>query len=344
MKVNLQFIADQAKVSKALASRILNNKYVRVSEEKRKLVLDIAAKYNYQSNQIAASLRTQSTNTIALILPTLYFDFFGQLASTIETNARQKGLNVLICNSEEDLEVERHYLNMYRTGVIDGVLISPSDNTANVDLIQDMNSEGFPLVFVDRYIPHLPNSFVVTDGALGSRMLTESLLSKGHERIHFLSHTKSPDTSVQIDRYRGYRDSMVHSGFTPHRMWIPGDFETAKRQLIGVLTEKPAPTALVIVTTWDIKPLLHACFELQRKIPEDIEVAAFDRFLVPYTSRRDMEVAQNVHSPIMIVDQNPRSMGEKAFSALYSEMSNSKAEKTHCYLKPDLVSQEVLVK
>ena len=62
MTVNLQFIADKANVSKSLVSRVLNNKDVRVSDEKRELIIRLAEEYEYQSNQIAASLRTQKTN------------------------------------------------------------------------------------------------------------------------------------------------------------------------------------------------------------------------------------------------------------------------------------------
>ena len=40
--VTLQVIADKAHVSKALVSRVLNNRQVRVSEEKRAQILHIA--------------------------------------------------------------------------------------------------------------------------------------------------------------------------------------------------------------------------------------------------------------------------------------------------------------
>ena len=338
MNINLQFIADKANVSKSLASRVLNNKYVRVSDEKRELIKKLAKKYNYQSNQIAASLRTQKTNMIALILPTLYFDFFGQLAHTIETKAREKGYNVLICNSEEDLAIERHYLNLYRNGAIDGIIISPSDNSTNLDLMEEMNTAGFPMVFVDRYLKQLDNSFVTTDSYAGAKALTEKLIEKGHEKIYFLSHTKSPNTSVQIDRYSGYCDSLKTKGFKQHRIWIPDEFEKAEKILLDILSKDKKPTAFVIVTSWDIKPLLHACNGLNLTIPNDIEIAAFDKFLIPYTSSLDMEVAKNVKEPLLLVDQNPQEMGERAINILINNIDSEDKKTEKCFLKPNILN------
>ena len=71
-------------------------------------------------------------------------------------------------------------------------------------------------------------------------------------------------------------------------------------------------------------------------------MAAFDRFLLPYTSQLDLEVARIVTEPLHIADQNPLSMGERAFEVLYSEMISRGREKTHCFLTPNLVETEVV--
>ena len=339
MTVNLQFIADKANVSKSLVSRVLNNKDVRVSDEKRELIIRLAEEYEYQSNQIAASLRTQKTNMIALILPTLYFDFYGQLAHTVETIARKRGYHVLICNTEEDLTIERHYLSLYRNGAIDGIIVTPSDNKANLDVIKGMNEAGFPLVFVDRYMDNDHNSIVTTDNYFGAKTLTDKLIEKGHKRIYFLSHTKSPNISVHIDRYSGYSDTMKAHGLEHRQIRIPDDFEAAKKLFQEAMSGDVRPTAVVVVTSWDIEPLLHTCYEMNLAIPDDIEIAAFDKFLVAYTSALDMKVAQNIKKPLLIIDQNPQEMGKKAIEILIDQLESKDGKIEKCFLKPKLLGK-----
>ena len=338
MKVTLEFIADKAKVSKSLVSKVLNNRMVRISKEKKEKILSLAKKYNYEPNRFAAGLRKQKTNMIALILPTLYFDFFGKLAYAVESSARKANYNVLICNTDEDLSIERQYLNLFRSGTIDGIIVSPSDNSANLDILEAMNSEGFPFVFVDRYIENAKNSFVTTDSYYGAYTLTEKLIQKGHKKICFLSHTKSPNTSVQIDRYSGYFNAVTEHGLEQRRIWIPNEFDIAKQLLHNILTSENRPTAVVMVTSWDINPLLHTCCDLGLSIPYDIEIAAFDKFLIPYTSPLDMKVALYLKEPLSIVEQNPREMGERAVEILLKQIDSKDTERQRVFLKPNVIS------
>jgi len=340
MKVDLQFIAEKAEVSKSLVSKVLNGREVRVSEEKRKLIIELADKFNYHSNLMAASLRKQKSNVIALVLPTLYFEFFSTLANTIEREAQKMGYQVLICNTEEDLDIERHYLEMYRNGMLGGMILSPSDDDKNLDIIKSMNSQEFPLVFVDRYIEGLENSFVTTDSYKGASFLAEQLVKKGHKKIYFLSHTKSPNTSVQRDRYNGYFDVVKKNGFEERRIWIPDEFEEAKAILNGILTSDDRPSAFLIVTSWDIRPLLHACYQLGLKIPDDIEIAAFDKFVIPYTTEMDIKVARNVLKPIMLVDQCPQCIGEKAIRLLIDIVEGRSRKSEKIFLKPKVLNDE----
>lgn len=58
-KLRLKDIAEQAGVSITVVSLLLNGRDVRVSDEKRRLILDIARQNHYKPNQIARSLVTQ---------------------------------------------------------------------------------------------------------------------------------------------------------------------------------------------------------------------------------------------------------------------------------------------
>jgi LacI family transcriptional regulator len=279
---------------------------------------------------------------LALILPTLYFDFFSKLAYSVESSARKAGYNILLCNTDEDLSIERQYLALYRSGLIDGIFIAPSDNFANLNIFEAMNSEGFPFIFIDRYIESLQNSFVSTDSYYGAFNLTERLIQKGHKKIFFLSHTKSPNTSVQVDRYNGYLDAISRYSLEGRRIWIPNEYDNASHMLHNMLSQEDKPTAMVMVSSWDINPLLKTCCELDISIPRDIEVAAFDKFSIPYSSSFDMKVALNLKEPLLIAEQNPKEIGEKAVEILLKQIDSKGTENQRIFVKPELIGYQAI--
>ena len=91
--VTLQVIADKAHVSKALVSRVLNNRPVRVSEQKRAQILKIANELDYiPSGQILTGVSSPRLNkTIALIQPNLNFQFLAQITEGVIEHAYDNG-------------------------------------------------------------------------------------------------------------------------------------------------------------------------------------------------------------------------------------------------------------
>lgn len=331
MKVSLQFIADRANVSKSLVSKVINNKEVRVSEKKRQEILDIARKYHYRPNRMASSLRTQKTNTISLIVPNITFEFFGRLSYAIETRARELGYNVLICNTTEQPEKEKAYLEMCRTGIVDGMLICPTGDELSVKLYNYMNTKKFPYVFVDRYIPTIKSSFVVTDSRRGSIQLTEYLLEKGYKNIVFLNRSSGLYTSDQADRYVGYKETMLKHKLKPNRCFIFNDQHDYNMDLIDDLVDQK-PEAMILSTSWDLPLILKVLYEHGISIPKDMELVAFDTFTLPYNTLEDMKLAGQLKEPIAIMEQQPEEMGKRAVELLVDTIEGKNKSIQSIYL------------
>ena len=105
MKVTLQYIADKAGVSRSLVSKVLNNKPVRVSAQKRAQIIRIAQKHNYTPQGIASEGKLpflRKKKVIGILQPELNFYFLTQLTDEIEKNLRREGYSSIIFNSHED--------------------------------------------------------------------------------------------------------------------------------------------------------------------------------------------------------------------------------------------------
>ncbi len=340
MKVSLQFIADKAKVSKSLVSKVLNGKEVRVSKETKNKIETIAKKYNYIPNRMAAGLRTNKTKIIGCVMPGLYSDFFSELVSSIEAKAQARGYQIILCNAREDVQLERKYLEFFRSGMMDGLIVNPSDNVANLDMFQNMKAQKYPFVFVDRYIDQIGASYVCSDGYLGGYVLTKELIQKGHKRILFMSHGKARNTSVQVERFAGYEQAMLDNGLRTERVYMSYDGPIAERETYKILSEDNKPTGIVLVSSWDINYLLQILRTLSLSIPNDIDLATFDNFSMSYSDKESMQLAECIHETPIIAQQNPRHMGEYAVEILCEMIEEGNNAQEKVYLTPLIKERE----
>ena len=108
-KITLQDIADQAHVSKALVSRVINNRPVRVSEQKREQILRIANETDYVPTGKIMNYSSgipKLNKTIALLLPHMQYKFMADLTETITHVAYENGYTVIAFDTQENNTLE----------------------------------------------------------------------------------------------------------------------------------------------------------------------------------------------------------------------------------------------
>lgn len=321
-KITLKFIAEKLNVSKSLVSKVLNNRTVGVSDDMRERILAISREYNYTPNRIAASLALKKTNIIGCIIPNVYFDFFSQLSYGIESNAREHGYNVIMCNAAENNKLEYDYLRLYQSGAIDGLLVIPCDDHSNAEVYQNIIKDEFPLVFVDRYINGVNASLVSTDHINSFYFLTELLIKKGHRRILYVGHNLSTSSSVQTERYRGFAKAMKDYGLDEQNVNIMSDINIEEHLLTNIMSlpEGKRPTALVMISSQDIRPILKICKRNGFTIPHDLEIATADELRIPFTTQEDLELSYVVKAPMIIIEQQIEVIAKEAVKLLVNQI------------------------
>lgn len=332
MKVSLQFIADKAHVSKSLVSKVINDREVRVSKEKREEILRLAKEYNYVPNMMASSLRTKKTYTIALLIPDITFDYFSKLSYAVEKTAREQGYNVIICNTAEEPEKEKAYLDMFRIGIVDGLLVCPTCSRDLNETYQKINYYQFPIGFVDRYVKRASIPCVATDNLKGSYFLTKKLLDKGYRRVEFIGRRQDPLTSDQEERFAGYEKAMRDHNCKPIRHFLYKE-EGVDLAMVEKMS-KDLPQGIILSTSWDISELLKVFQPAGISIPRDVEIAAYDRFYLPYGVAEEIDLAKSIESPLMIMEQQPYEIGKLATEALIKRIEGQKDKPLIKYVQP----------
>lgn len=332
MRVTLKDIAYKSGFSTSIVSRVLNKKSAayRISKETEKRVLKTAKELNYRPNQLAVGLRLKKTHTLGLIAPDLSNPFFAYIIKSAQRVAHQFGYTLVVCDTDENLQLEIDHVNMLWNKGIDGLVIMPvGQKSAHLEALV---KEGAPVVVVDRSFDGFPASTVEVDNYSGAYDAVEHLIKHGHRRIAIIQGL--PDTRTSKGRLQGYIDALRKNSIPLDESLMVGrDFreENGYIEAKFLLHSSRPPTALF--TTSDLITLgaLQAIFESGLNIPEDISVVAFD----------DLESADFFRCPITTVAQPKENIGEMAVKLLIEQITmEGRFEPRHILLKPTLIVRE----
>ena len=268
-------IAEKLNLSVATVSRAINNKEY-VKEETRQRVLQALKEYNYVPNEIARSLKLQSTKTVAVIVPDICEAFFGKIIKGIERTIAYREYSIIVADTDEKKENEKRYLDMLFQKRIDALVFATVDLSG--DYVKNYFS-SFPIVFIDN-IPELEDvDCVVIDNAKASRMAVEYLIERGHREIAVIIGSVKETTGYA--RREGYLDTLKQYEIPvdPDLIQYGNYKEDAGYRCMETLLEqrKEHPFTAVYVTcemmTFGAIKAIHA---RGLRIPEDISLVGFD--------------------------------------------------------------------
>ena len=202
-RVTLQHVAEAANVSKATASLALSNN-PRISEPTRQRVLAAVESLGYVYNRRAASLRTQRSYTIGLIIKDVSNPFNAELTSGAESQLADHDYSVLLGTTDDDLDKQSRMVKTMLERDVDGLILSPAAGTTTDSLQRLM--QYCPLVLLSPYYSDLAADCVGMDDENGTRRALDHLIQQGHRRIAFVGGFVT--TSSRQRRLQSYRDTL----------------------------------------------------------------------------------------------------------------------------------------
>lgn len=201
-------VARLAGVSIKTVSNVIND-YPHIRPSTKSRVLEAIKSLEYQPNASARSLRSGRSGLIGLALPELSQSYFAELADNVIRSAEQRGLIVLIEQTNGERARELDVLSRPHLQMIDGLLFSPQEMGE-----EDMPSlaTSTPLVLLGERIFGAPVDHVTMQNVEGARAATSYLLSLGRRRIAVISGTDDHEISTSGLRLRGYREALAEVG------------------------------------------------------------------------------------------------------------------------------------
>ena len=316
-KITLKQIARELEVSISTVSKSLRNN-IEISEETRLKVQAFAKLYNYKPNNISLSLKNKKTKTICIIIPEIIHHFFATVISGVEKVANEKGYNVLVCMSDESFDKEVINMEMLANGSIDGFIISLSKETqmkADYHHIEEVISQGMPVVMFDRIANEILCDKVIIDDAFASNNATQFLIDKGFRKIGLISTVDY--VSVGKLRTDGYEKALKTNDITinPDLILKIEDVSNCEIEIENFIKNNDIEAVFAVNELFAVTAIKSAT-KLGKKVPNNISVIGFTDGIISKFS-----------SPsITTISQNGISMGENAAKMLIDRIESEEVE------------------
>lgn len=226
MKVTIKNIAEACNLSITSVSLVLNGRPSRISEEKRKLILETAKKMNYIPNPNAVGLAGGRTKIIGLIITDIGNMFLSETSRIIESELRKQGYTILLGNTGDKSDKELEYLKEFMGKNVEGIILlhaSDSSGKTEEEIIKKIESGNIPIVMLDNDLQNLDVYRCVVNNEAGGYIATKHLLEQGHRRIGSLLGPLG-QCSVR-SRLKGYRCALEEAGIPYEEgLLYQGDF------------------------------------------------------------------------------------------------------------------------
>jgi len=305
-------IAHEANVSISTVSRVINNTK-EVGPELKDRVFNIIQKHNFQPNQIARSLVTRKTDTIAMIVSNISNAVFGALIKGIESVCRQRNYTLIVCDSGGQTENEIKLLRTMSNRRIDGLLFAGVD--VHSDLVNEIRIQRYPTVLVTQEMSgsdhQTPLPTVIHDNIQAIKDAVHFLYMYGHREIAFIGGLKN-DYSAGKKRYTGYQQALAELSLEFKESYVDhGDFsfESGYKCMKQICEgNSTLPTAVLACSDLMAIGAMNYLDTMNIKIPDAISIMGFD----------DIELASYIKPKLSTVRVSYFEEGAFAAQALFS--------------------------
>jgi len=296
-----------------------------VRPETRRRILAAAARLEYRPSVIARGLRLQRTNTLGMLLPDITNPFFPPIIRGAEEAARERGYELVLCNTDDVPERETASLRVLRERQADGLLIATSRMADTT--VATLRRERFPFVLVNRGSRVSADLSVEVDNERAAEAVIKHLASLGHRRI---AHIAGPlSTTTGAERAAGYREAMKARGL-PMEAALLAEAE-AYAEVAGYAAAtrllRASPTAIFAANDLLVLGALRAAREAGLRVPAEISLVGIN----------DIPLIGLIDPPLTSIRVPQREMGAIAAGMLIAVLENEPIARHHVLLDTTLV-------
>ena len=310
------------------------------------IILDEAERCGYVPNLVAKNLRTEKSQTIGLLVPSLANPYFAEITSVIISEARRYGYTTIVADTMENENNEISSITTLLSRQVDGIITVPSGSNPT---FMEQTNEYVPIILVDRHYENTSLPFVVTNNFRGGYMATSLLYRNGHRDIACIQGP--PSAMPNRKRVEGYLSVLKENGMEDRAVVVGNEFSVQNGYLETklllnreqrpsvqngyletklLLNREQRPTAIFALSNNIGMGVIKAVREAGLRIPDDISLVSFDNYLY----------LDFLEPAITRVGQMVDEMGKMAVKLLNESISNHKEIKSQIELSPEMILRD----
>lgn len=268
-------IAEQAGVSQPTVSLVLaGRRDVRLSEETRRRVIEVAKKLNYRPDGTARNLVTGRTRSVAFVydqsaLFLLDDPFCRAIFSGVIAASQEEGLSIIFA----PCDAEHPRIDAMERRLVDGVLYLAAKHP---EPLAAFRHASIPVVLVNPDLEDPPAfSSVTLDDEAAGKMAAQKVKAAGRDHVLFLSAARgrrpAPSYRARLEAFRKVLPSAEHVV-----LQLDGELGDSYRAGLGALALVRDDTAVVTVNDQIGWGLLDALRAAGRRVPGEVSIVGFD--------------------------------------------------------------------
>jgi alanine racemase len=322
MRARLSDIAQQAEVSEATVSRVLNDR-PGVAAETRQAVLTALDVLGYER---PARLRKRNAGLVGLVVPELDNPIFPAFAQTIESSLTQYGFTPVLCTQAPGGVPEDEYVEMLLDRQVSGIIFVSglhADSTSDPERYRKLTARPLPIVLVNGFTEGIEAPFISCDDRTAGELAVGHLSAMGHRKIGLIT---GPERFYPVQRkIEGYRSAMARLGLEEaiSLAWfsVEGGDAAASRLL------DQGVRAFVCGSDLMALGAIRAARQRGLHVPKDVSIVGYD----------DSPLIAFTDPPLTTLRQPVRAMAVAAVRALVDEIKGHAAPHSEYIFRPELV-------
>ncbi|MHB8185690.1 MAG: LacI family DNA-binding transcriptional regulator [Dermatophilaceae bacterium] len=326
----LREIADVAGVAVSTASRTLtrSRQGLPPTSAAAERVLAAARQANYQPDLHAASLRTNRTHMLGVLVPHLTDVVLSTIYEGIDLAATELGYQTVVANTMDSPEEQRRRAELLLSHRVDGLIFG--DAHGDDPLLAELAERRVPFILVSR--THGNFDSVTCDDYTGGRLAGTHLADLGHRRVGIIAG--QPYASTGRERSRGCVEALAERGIpTPRDLLVHSTFdaEGGRGAALRLMRKAAPPTAIFAVNDTTAIGAMGALRDLGCTVGTDVAVVGFN----------DITIARDLPVPLSTVRSPLAQMGSEAAQMLISRLRGEASDSPrHLRLPTQLVVRE----
>lgn len=314
--VRMSDIAAKAGVSQATVSYVLNERSaaMRIGDETRLRILDVAAELGYRRNEVARNMVTGRTTNFGFLTRTPSSELSTRLLVGAQEEADDHGYDIKLLPTARTLDYKARIDRCVEQRMA-GILAYNLGGEGLEYLHSEARRFRIPIALVDDGPSEHDGVRVIANNELGVRQAIEHLVQLGHRRIACVSAQSFSPPAQERERY--FTAIMASMGLPLHDdSIVRGDWdnvEVISPQVTRLLSvESKRPTALLCAGDKIAMVALQTAHKLGFFVPRDLSIVGFANF----------QMAAFAYPPLTTVSQPFEEMGRLAVRHLLERIKN----------------------